>query len=66
MEHNTFKNLIIQAYDALHEECFEYIEDTLNIGMSEEYHHVHEELIAQVIKELYTRISVKRLNDLQK
>lgn len=63
---NSFKHLTIQAYDALHEECIEYIEDTLNINMSEEYHHVHNELVAQVIKDLYSRINVKRLNDLQK
>lgn len=64
--YNSFKNLTIQAYDALHEECVEYIEDTLNVGMSEKYHHVHDELIVQVIKDLYSRISVKHLNDLQK
>ena len=63
---NSFKNLTIQAYGVLHEECVEYIEDTLNVNMSEEYHHVHDELIAKVIKDLYSRISVKHLNDLQK
>lgn len=55
--YNSFKNLTIQAYDALHEECVEYIEDTLNVNMSEEYHHVHDELIVQVIKDLYSRIN---------
>jgi len=54
---NSFKHLTIAAYDALHEECVEYIEDTLNVNMSEEYHHVHDELIVQVIKDLYSRIN---------
>jgi len=65
MGYNTFKHLEERVFDAIHDECVEYLAETLNTYISKQHHSMHGELMTEVITELY-RKRVALDSDLQK
>ena len=55
MEYNTFEKLEERVFDTIHNECLEYLAETLNTKLSQKHHSMHGELVAEVITELYRK-----------